>query len=112
MFLYPQAPKPAGVPLDSVADARARMLIRLEMGCSGAEAISFGLNGSDDVAAVAVILDEILDERAELESIPLDNEAPYTAAVEAQTKYLDAAKWVAGKKAQQGGTLAPQVGEV
>ena len=52
MLLYPTDAEKQLVPLDSLTDAKERMLAKLEAGCRKEDAVCAGLNGSDDVAAV------------------------------------------------------------
>jgi hypothetical protein len=100
--------------LDSVDDARARMLAALEdvesYDAKGElqqpKVLAAALNGSDEVRTVTVMLEEILAERAVLAAVPVDVEEKYRAAIAAKAVYLDVDKWVAGKTAELGGTLA------
>jgi hypothetical protein len=92
--------------LDSAAAMKARAIAALDAGKAAPEAVSIALAGSDEVPVVQDLIDKLLAERETLDAVPLDVEAKYLAAISAKAVLLDAATWVARKKAAVG-ELAP-----
>jgi len=93
----------AFTPLDSEASAVARMLAALEAGLPKHSVRNRGLDGSDDVATVGRLLDEIEAEVVACRGVSPADHATVDSYTEAlPVKYLDPAKWYAGIKAEYG----------